>query len=136
MNSGSDKSFDLVGLAKAVAALKDLLLDGWDRVRFARAQKADASFKSALEGLSLIKEIHACAEKGALSADEAEKLKRSTIRSVDELLSNGVYTKEMEEPIALTTQKLPLERRKLITHYKDPIGKTEDNDEHDNEMKG
>lgn len=119
LDSGSDKSIDVAGIAGAVEKFSNFLLEVWDRVRFARANKVRASIKTASDGLTLLNELRAAQEKGALSAEEAEKLKRVLLKSVDDLFAKGVYTREMQDNVPLRPNEVEYHRVKQITHYSD-----------------
>ena len=58
IDSGSDKSFDFVGIAEAISKLSSFILECWDRVRFGSIQKTTLSLKTASDGLSLIGQIN------------------------------------------------------------------------------
>lgn len=120
LDSGSDKSIDIIGVAAAIAKLSDLLLQSWDRIRFGQSTKMSASIKTASDGLTLLTQIASAVTAGTLSATEGEKLRRTVVKSVDELFSNGVYTEEMEGNVPIPPSQLPVERRKLIAHRVTP----------------
>ena len=120
LDSGSEKSIDVVGLASAVEKLSTFLLEAWDRIRFARASKLRASIKTASDGLIVLTDLKAAQDKGVLTPEEAEKLKRTVLKNVDELCQKGVYTKEMQESIPTQPNQIEFQRTKLITHYGDP----------------
>lgn len=115
--SGSDKSIDFIGLAAAIDKLSNAILQSWDRVRFAKSAKTSASIKTASEGILLISQIATATEHGAMTPEEAEKMRRTVIKSIDDLFANGVYTKAMETVPPFQPDQLIVERRKLITHY-------------------
>jgi hypothetical protein len=119
-DSGSDKSLDLIGAAAAVEKLSAFLLEAWDRIRFARTTKLRASIKAASDGLTLLNELKVAQEKGTVTAEEAEKLKRVLLKSVDDLFLKGVYTDEMEESVPLQPSAIEFQRTKLITHFVEP----------------
>jgi hypothetical protein len=119
LDSGSEKSLDVVGIAEAVDKLSNFLLEAWDRIRFAHSSKVRANIKAASDGLSLLNELKASQEKGSLSPEEAEKLKRLLLKSVDGLFIKGVYTKEMQENVPTRPNQIDFQRTKLITHYDD-----------------
>jgi hypothetical protein len=121
IDSGSDKSFDVLGIAKALDRITHLMLECWDRVRFSKATKAEKSFKTFAEGLSVLNEIRDAVSKKAMSEAEGEKLKRNVLRNIDGLLSNGVYIPEMEVLDPIRPTALPIERKKLIPLYDDII---------------
>ncbi len=117
LDAGSDKSFDVIGVAGAITKLSDLLLQAWDKVRFARALKTTSNFKAALEGLTFLEHLKHTAENGGVSAEEAEKLRRTAVNCISNLFSAGVYTFQMETQPVVKPSQLPVERRKQITHY-------------------
>jgi hypothetical protein len=117
LDSGSEKSIDVVGIASAVDKLSGFMLEVWDRIRFARANKVRASIKTASEGLTLLNELRVSQEKGAVTPEEAEKLKRVLLKSVDDLFVKGVYTDEMQQSVPLQPRELQFQRTKLIAHY-------------------
>jgi hypothetical protein len=117
LDSGSEKSIDIVGVASAVDKLSGFILEAWDRIRFARANKTRASIKTASEGIALLNELKAAQDKGAIGADEGEKIRRTIVKSVDELFTKGVYTKQMETSAPLQPSQIEYQRTRLITHY-------------------
>lgn len=119
-DSGSDKSLDLIGAAATVEKLSAFLLEAWDRIRFARMTKLRASIKAASDGLTLLNELQAAQDKGTVTSEEAEKLKRVLLKSVDDLFLKGVYTTEMEQSVPLQPSAIKFQRTKLITHYVEP----------------
>jgi hypothetical protein len=107
LDSGSDKSIDIIGVASAIAKLSDLLLQSWDRVRFGRSAKLSTSIKTASDGITLLAQISAAVTAGTISAAEGEKLRRTVVKNIDELFSNGVYTKEMEADVPILPKPTP-----------------------------
>ncbi len=117
MDSGSDKSFDVIGIEKGIAQLSNLLLQCWDRVRHGPQHKLSASLKVASDGVTLLEQISAATEKNALTKEEAEKLRRTVIKGVEDLFAKGVYTPQMETQVQPRPSQLPVERRKLLAHH-------------------
>ena len=105
-----------IGIAEGIAKLSGFMLEAWNRIRFARAEKTKTSIKTASEGLSLLSELKQAEEKKAISSEEAEKLRRTIFRSIDSLFDSGVYISEMETVNLPTLKTLPYERKKLLTY--------------------
>lgn len=116
LDSGSDKSLDVIGIAEAISKLSDLLLQAWDRARYARSSKTSASIKTVSDGIALITQISSAVSSGAINAAEGEKLRRTVFKSLEDLFSNGVYTAAMEADVLPRPSQLPVERQKLIEH--------------------
>lgn len=119
IDSGSDKSIDIIGIAEAVNKSSAFIMECWDRFRFRKEQKLDKSFKTMTEGLSVIDKIQSSVDSNSISVEEAEKLKRSVIKSMDTLIGNGVYTPEAESRAIPLPSQIPVERR-LMIEYQDP----------------
>lgn len=116
LDSGSDKSLDVIGIAKAVEKLSALFLECWDRIRYRHGTLLHANSRAALEGLSVISEIQALQAKKAISDEEAEALTRGIVRNMQTLFKSGVYTSKMEEQRPISPSEIPVERKKLITY--------------------
>ncbi len=126
LDSGSDKEFDILGIAKAVKILSDMLLEAWNRYRTAKAADTSVSYKTALEGISLLEKLHAAESKQSISREAAESLRRTIVKSIDSLFSNGVYTDAMEDQPNIVPSVLPVERRRLLTHNVSDLTKDSD----------
>ena len=59
-DSGSDKAFDLLGIADVIKALKDTLFSLWDRILFFRQRKLLFNVRLIAEALPVISEILDC----------------------------------------------------------------------------
>jgi hypothetical protein len=84
--TGSEKSFDVIGVASAISKLSSFLLECWDRVRFHSAEKAEKNLKTVSEGLEVIEKIRRNLEKRSIDETEAEKLKRDVLKSVHDFI--------------------------------------------------
>ena len=74
-----------------------------------------ANIKTASEGLTLLTELKTLQDKGAVSTEEAEKLKRVLLKSVDDLFLKGVYTTDMQESMSGPTERARIPEDKA--HY-------------------
>ncbi len=116
IDSGSEKSLDLVGVATAIAKLKDLLLESWDRIRFAKSQKINASLVTMSNGLSVLTDIEKAISSKSVSKEQGEKLKKDILKSVDSLFSNGAYISEMITVPMKVQQLLPSRQPAMLTY--------------------
>jgi hypothetical protein len=114
-----------LGIAKAVKILSETLLECWNRYRSAKATDTSVSFKTALEGISVLEKLQLAQQNSSVSAETAESLRRTIVKSTGDLFSNGVYTEAMEGQPNIVPSALPVERRKLLTHHS-PDGKKDD----------
>jgi hypothetical protein len=118
MDSGSEKSFDVIGVASGISKLSSFLLECWNRVRFHSAEKAERNIKTASEGLDLMAKIQQNLEKRSIDETEAARLKKVVLKCVNNLFNNGVYTPEMELIVVVKPSQLPVERRKMIPYIR------------------
>ena len=94
-DSGSDKSFDLLGIAKLVEELRKTILAIWDRCVFHRHTARQQSLQLLAQSLPIIERLDEMKNSGALGAEEAEILKRKAIEATGQFVSAGVITEDM-----------------------------------------
>lgn len=94
-DSGSDKAFDFLGLAKAIQALKETILSLWDRIFFFRERKLSATLSLIGQSLPILAEISALEEKKALGREEAEILRRKVVDGAVALGEAGAVIPEV-----------------------------------------
>jgi hypothetical protein len=116
LDSGSDKEFDLLGIASSVKKLSETLLEVWNRIQAAKATKAKVNYASACEGIAVLVKLNAAEKSNAIPREQAESIRRTIVGSINELFENGVYTAEMENQNIPVPSALPIDRRKLLTH--------------------
>ncbi|MFT0879758.1 hypothetical protein VRZ08_24560 [Rhodopseudomonas sp. G2_2311] len=114
LDSGSDKEFDVIGLAKGIKVVSETLLECWQRISNAKALKTSMNIKVACDSIDALQKLKAAQDNDSLSAEEAETLRRTILSSVETLFENGVYTEAMETQVAIIPSSLPVERKKLI----------------------
>jgi hypothetical protein len=119
LDSGSEKSIEVAGVAAVIDRMSAFLTEAWNSIRFPRSSKTRANIKAASESLTFINDISSACTNGALSPEEAEKLKRIALKSVEGLFAMGVYTPEMQETIPPRPNQVEFQRTKLISHYKE-----------------
>jgi len=95
IDSGSNKYFSILAGHKAIKALKETMIDIWDRIRFYEANRFQASAKAAIESCALIEKLHDLEKKGAITPAQAAKSKKTVVRSLNKLFEGGVYIEEM-----------------------------------------
>ena len=95
-DSGSDKSFDFIGLAKLMEEVRIIILSIWDRRVFQRHLHVSQCINLIAESLPVIQKIHDLKESGALGPEQAELLKRKAIEGATEYLESGALISEMD----------------------------------------
>lgn len=115
IDSGSTKVFDIFGAAKAIDMLSGFMLETWDRIRYASSLKATATFRASVEGLTAIEKLGELVKNGALSPEEGERIRRSMVREVNQLIGAGAYTEDMTASSAQAVQ-VGVEKHALLTY--------------------
>jgi len=112
-DSGSDKSFDFLGVAKVVEQVKETFFGVWDRIRFNKNEKFSATSANFIEGLGVIEKISSLESEDKISPEDAQRLKHSYLSGIQKLYDGGAIIPELndlpkEEPRKLFT---PQQRR-------------------------
>lgn len=94
-DSGSDKSFDFLGLAKIMEEVRKFVIAIWDRRVFHRHMHASQCIALIAQSLPVVERIEALKISGALPPEEAELLKRKTLLGATMFLESGIYIDEM-----------------------------------------
>lgn len=114
-DSGSDKSFDFLGLAKLMEEVRIIILSIWDRRVFHRHLHVSQCMNLIAESLPIIQKIHDLKESGALGPEQAEILKRKAIEGATEYLESGALISEMDGHAIQSPRMLMRPEPKLLT---------------------
>lgn len=96
-DSGSDKTFELLGAAPVIAAVRGLLLDVWDRVVFHREVAVPQRYRLAAESLPVLERVKDQARDGRISPEQAELLRRRIVEGTGRFLAAGATLPDLAE---------------------------------------
>ena len=113
-DSGSDKSFDFLGLAKITEQVKDLIIAIWDRRVFYRQKLASENLSLVAESLPILEKINQLCLDGSLEREQAEMLKRQTILGATQFLEAGLTIPELEAVSSHNPRQLMKPEPKLL----------------------
>jgi hypothetical protein len=113
-DSGSDKSFDFLGAAKVMDAVKTLVLALWDRIVFFREKQVSERIELIAGSLPVIEEITRLESEGKLGPEQAEILRRKIIDGVSKFIENGAVIPEMEGRAQFSPRLLMMPEQKLL----------------------
>lgn len=125
-DSGSDKSFDFLGLAKVTEQVKDIIFSIWDKRVFHRQKHVSESLSLITEALPILEKINNMKENNSLSAEEAEILKRQVILGSTQFIEAGVTIPELNEISSHNPKQLLMPEPKLLVS---PWNKESNNNE-------
>jgi hypothetical protein len=96
-DSGSDKTFELMGAAAVIDAMRALLLTVWDRVVFHREVPVPQRYRLAAESLPVLQRVAEQARDGRISPEQAELLRRRIVEGTGRFLASGALIPELQE---------------------------------------
>lgn len=124
-DSGSDKSFDFLGLAKVVECVKEVILSLWDRVVFYRERKFSQRLALVAESLPIIDRIGEMQAQGKLSPESAELMRRKVTEGASKFLSSGAIIPEIKAHSSFNPRTLMAPEQKLISYSFETSGPDE-----------
>lgn len=113
-DSGSDKTFELMGAAPVIAALRALLLSVWDRVVFYRELPAAQRYRHAAESLPVLERIRERQAQGQMEPEQAELLRRRVVEGTGKFLVSGATIPELQERAYANPRTLMAPAPKLL----------------------
>lgn len=116
IDSGSDKSFDFLGAAKLIEAVKELILGLWDRIVFYREKKIDVRLDLVTKSLPILEKISELQEKGTIGPEQAELLKRDINTATNNFISTGAIIPEFNSNSSHNPRQLMTPEPKLLAH--------------------
>jgi len=121
-DSGSDKSFDFLGMAKLMEQIKETIIQIWDRRVFYRQKHASECLSLIAESLPILKEIDELKKSESLGAEQAELLKRKVIDGATKFVQSGALIEEMEgESTHAPRQLMRPEPKLLVSPWSDGV---------------
>jgi hypothetical protein len=114
-DSGSDKSFDFLGLAKVIECVKTVILSLWDKVVFFRERKLAAKLELIGDSLPVFDKINNMEATNAISREQAEILRRGIAANLESLLNAGILIPEIEVGTIHDPRRLMAPEPKLLT---------------------
>ena len=113
-DSGSDKTFELMGAAPVIAALRAVLLSVWDRVVFFRELPAAERYRRAAESLPVLDQIRERVSQGGLAPEHGELLRRRVVEGTGRFLVSGATIPELQERAYANPRTLMAPAPKLL----------------------
>jgi hypothetical protein len=119
-DAGSDKSFDFLGVADLMKAVKELLLSVWDRVVFFREQQVAHRLELIASSLPIIEKLGDLQRENKIGPEEGELIRRKIVEGVTKFIGSGSTIPGMRERSALDPRVLMAPEPKLLNSSSDP----------------
>ena len=113
-DSGSDKSFDFLGLAKMMEQVRKFVIAVWDRRVFYRHMHASQCIALIAQSLPVVERIEELKRSKAIDPEQAELLKRKTLQGATMFLESGIYIDEMAHESNHSPRQLMRPEPKLL----------------------
>lgn len=115
IDSGSDKSFDFIGIAKAVDAVKELIINLWDKVVFYREKKLHERMELISKSIPLVTTINDLEKDKKLIPEQAELFRRDVLNGINDFLSAGAVLPEFSQHNSYNPRQLMSPEPKLLS---------------------
>jgi hypothetical protein len=118
-DSGSDQTFDLLGLAKVIDCVKELILSMWDRIVFYREYQFSERVKIIAETLPVLQQIAELEAANQLEPEDAARLKHNLLLGTNKFLLSKAIISEMEDKGRVTydPRQLIAPKQKLLSAH-------------------
>lgn len=113
-DSGSDKSFDFLGLAKVIECVKELILSMWDRVVFYKERQLSERIGLVSQTLPIFSDLEKLAESKALAPEQVELVRRGLLSGISKFMESGATIPEIENFTHYNPRKLMAPEPKLL----------------------
>jgi hypothetical protein len=133
-DSGSDKSFDFLGLAQVVAGVKEILIAAWDRVVFYRERKFDSQLDLIIKTLPILERIDQMRDANSLSPESAELLRRRISEGVSKFIDAGATIPELEKHAAHSPRALMAPQPKYLAAPANPSAPSVETEKFDEDL--
>lgn len=113
-DSGSDKSFDFLGLAKVMEQVKEIFMGLWDRVVFYKEKRLSSQIEVIAQGLPILAKITELQATNHISQEEAEIVRRGILKGCSNILHAGAIIPEINEHATFNPRVLMAPEQKLL----------------------
>jgi hypothetical protein len=114
-DSGSDKAFDFLGLAKTIQEVKEIILGVWDKIIFYKENKVGKNIELIVKALPAIDKIGDMEKKKTISPEKAELLRRKLISGVTKFVDSGSIIPEINDRTYYNPRELMAPQHKMLT---------------------
>jgi hypothetical protein len=98
IDSGSAKSFDFFGASPIMEDVNTLLINVWDRIKYATEENFRYQIEVAMMASGFVTRIKDAQAQQMIGDDQAQRTTRAVAKSIETLFRSGAYTEEMDTP--------------------------------------
>ncbi len=98
IDSGSAKSFDFFGASPIMEDVNTLLINVWDRIKYATEENFRYQIEVAMMAAGFVARVKDAQAQQMIGDDQAQRTTRVVAKSIETLFRSGAYTEEMDAP--------------------------------------
>ncbi len=114
IDSGSAKSFDFFGAGAVMEDVNTLLINVWDRIKFATEENFRYQIEVAMMAAGFMTRIKDAQGQKGLGEEQAQRTTRIVSKSIETLFRSGAYTEEMDAPRDLRASQVLTPKTQMI----------------------
>lgn len=118
-DSGSDKSFDLLGVKNVISAIKDIIIVVYEHLLFYKHAKFAKNIEAIRESLAISEKINSLLEEEKITKEEAGRYKVYLNKGLGKILDVGVLIPEFNENSGEELKKLLSPNPKYLSSPKE-----------------
>ncbi|MGA7324906.1 MAG: hypothetical protein WBX25_10580 [Rhodomicrobium sp.] len=114
IDSGSAKSFDFFGTAAVMEDVNILLVNVWDRIKYAAEESFRYQIEVAMMAAGFVNRIKDAQAQNMLGEEQAQRIIRGAVKSIETLFRSGAYTEEMDAPRDVRASRVLAPKAQMI----------------------
>lgn len=124
-DSGSDKSFDFLGVAKVIECVTQLIENLWDRVIYYREKQLDVRLDLINKSLPIYEKLSELETGKKIEPELAERLRRNIFDGVNKFVESGASIPEIDARSTYSSRSLLSPVQKLLVSAPKEVEETE-----------
>ena len=113
---GSAKSFDFFGASNIMEDINALLINVWDRIKYAAEDNFRYQIEVAMMAAGFVNRIKDAQVQQMIGEEQAQRTTRIVAKSIETLFRSGAYTEEMDAPRDIRASQVLTPRTQLIEY--------------------
>jgi hypothetical protein len=114
IDSGSAKSFDFFGAAPIMEDVNTLLINVWDRIKYATEENFRYQIEVAMMAAGFVGRIKDAQAQQLIGDEQAQRTTRTVAKAIETLFRSGAYTEEMDTPREVRASQVLTPRTQMI----------------------
>ncbi len=114
IDSGSSKSFDFFGAGDVMEEINVLLINVWDRIKYAAEENFRYQIEIAMMAAGFLVRTKEAQARQIVSEEQAQRMMRTVAKSIETLFRSGAYTEDMDLPREVRASEVLAPKARLL----------------------